>query len=161
MSRTALPSLRRSVPTVAVASALLILSATSGATAALVITGKQIKDNTITTADIKNGTLNAVDLAPATVSALKGATGAAGRPGISGYQLITESVNIAPGDSGGVQGSCPVGKRVLGVASSWNDSYDGTQTTVDISTTNATAYGVNYLDSYDLLTIDVICANVA
>ena len=67
--------LRRSVPTIAVAAALVALSATSGATAALMITGKDIKDGTVTTKDVKNGSLTQQDLSGATSDALRGDTG--------------------------------------------------------------------------------------
>jgi hypothetical protein len=79
-------TLRRGVPTIAIAGALLVMSAAGGATAALVITGKQIKDNSITTKDVKNGTLKSKDLAAATVAALEGNTGATGPAGPTGPQ---------------------------------------------------------------------------
>lgn len=76
--------LRRSVPTIAVAAALVALSATSGATAALMITGKDIKDGTVTTKDVKNGSLTQQDLSGATSDALRGDTGPVGPPGPAG-----------------------------------------------------------------------------
>ena len=44
----------RVIPTIAIAGVLVAVSATSGATAALVITGNDIKNGTVTTKDIKN-----------------------------------------------------------------------------------------------------------
>lgn len=41
---------------------LLIVGLAGGATAAKLITGKQIKDGTVTTADVKNGSLRGVDV---------------------------------------------------------------------------------------------------
>jgi hypothetical protein len=93
-------TLRRGVPTIAIAGALLVVSATGGATAALVITGKQIKDNSVTTKDIKNGTLKSKDLAASTVAALKGNTGATGPAGPAGPQGATGPVGATGGFTG-------------------------------------------------------------
>lgn len=178
MNRT-LTSLRRGLPTLAVAAALVVFSATSGATAALVITGKQIKNNTVTSADIKNGSLGTSDLSSSAQRALKGAVGpagpvgapgapgaagpagAAGASGVSGYQLVTQSVVVAPSSGGQVTTTCPAGKRLLGASSSWLGSYGGTQAEIDLSATKATAYAFNYLDESDQLSLDITCAVVS
>lgn len=172
MLRSSLGSVRRGIPTIAIAGALVVASATSGATAALVITGKQIKDNTVTTKDIKNGTLTTKDLKSSTVTALKGAAGpagpagpagaagAAGAPGISGYQIVTQSTLIAPNDGAEITASCPSGKKVLSAAAELEDSYDGTAVDIDLSATSATANAWNYESYIDSLVIDVVCAVV-
>jgi hypothetical protein len=168
MFSNALGSVRRSLPTIAIAGTLVLASATSGATAALVITGKQIKDNTVTSKDIKNKTLVKKDFKPSTISALTGATGPAGAPGapgapgISGYQIITVSATV-PADSGGeVTGTCPTGKKVLSAAAELINSYDGTAVTIDLSATSAKAYAYNYdTTAADTLNIDVVCAVVS
>jgi hypothetical protein len=169
-----LVSLRRGIPTIVIAGALLLGSAAGGASAALLITGKQIKDNTVTTKDIRNGTLTTKDMSLTTIAALKGArgpagatgstgpTGPAGSSGISGYQLVSNSAAVAAGTgSDGVTATCPAGKRLLSGAASWTDSLDGTQVDLDISTTAATGWGFNSLTTADTLTVEVICATVS
>ncbi len=154
----------RAVPALVIAGALTVGAAAGGASAALLITGKQIKDNTVTTKDIKNGTLKKKDMSSKAIEALEGATGSAGpagAPGISGYQLVSNSVSVAADSGGKVAVACPVGKRLLSGASSFGAGYDGTHVDVDISTTGATATGWNYLAVSDTLTIEVICAIVS
>lgn len=66
--------------------ALLVLCLAVGGTAyaAAQITGKQIKDGTVTSADIKNKTLKKKDLSKETVKKLKGQTGPQGPQGAPG-----------------------------------------------------------------------------
>ena len=166
-------SLRNGIPAILIAGALLVGSAAGGASAALLITGKQIKDNTVTTKDIKNGTLDTKDMSAKTITSLKGArgpagiagatgpTGPAGASGVSGYQLVSNSAVVTPDTGGEVTATCPAGKRLLSGAASWTDSFDGTQVDVDISTTAATAFGLNLLTTADTLTVEVICATVS
>ena len=166
-----LTSLRRGIPAVAIAGALLLGSAAGGASAALLITGKQIKDNTVTTKDIRNGTLDTKDMSSKAIVSLKGARGPAGSTGpsgptgssgVSGYQFVANSAVVAAGTgSDGVTATCPAGKRLLSGAASWTDSLDGTQVDLDISTTAATGWGFNSLDTADTLTVEVICATVS
>ena len=177
MLTNALGSVRRSLPTIAIAGVLVVAAATSGATAALVITGNDIKNGTVTTKDIKknnltskvikNGTLKTDDLSSGAVSSLRGATGpagpagAAGAPGVSGYQIVTATASVAAGSGGEVTATCPTGKRVLGAAAELVNSYQGTAATIDISATRATAYGFNGDTVADTLKIDVVCAVVS
>jgi hypothetical protein len=171
MFTNALGSVRRSIPTIAIAGVLVAVSATSGATAALVITGNDIKNGTVTTKDIKNnnltskdiksGSLKTSDFKGSTVDDLTGATGpagAAGAPGVSGYQIVTVTAAIAADSPGTVETSCPAGKRVLGAAAKMNTSFDGTA--VDIEPTKAIAKAWNYEAAADVLTLDVVCAVV-
>lgn len=170
MLHNSLGALRRGLPTIVIAGALVVASATSGATAALVITGKQIKDSSITTKDIKNGSLTTKDLKSSSVTSLRGATGPAGAPGaagpagaagISGYQIVTASAPVAGDDGGAVVGTCPAGKKVLSAAAELTNSFDGTAVDIDLSATKATAYAYNYSTLADTLVIDVICAVVS
>lgn len=62
---------------------LIALSSTGGAVAGSLVTGRQIKDGTITTADIKNKTVKKRDLAKG-ARGLPGPRGAAGQPGAEG-----------------------------------------------------------------------------
>jgi hypothetical protein len=84
----------RTALAVVIAALALIISAGAGATASLMITGKQIKDGTVTTRDVKNGTvttkdvknrsLKVKDLSPKAKAKLRGATGPAGPRGATG-----------------------------------------------------------------------------
>src|SRR5688500_10058525 len=170
MFTNALGSVRRRIPTIAIAGVLVAVSATSGATAALVITGNDIKNGTVTTKDIKNnnltskdiksGSLKTSDFKGSTVDDLTGATGPAGpagAPGVSGYQIVTATAVLAPESGGEVTATCPTGKRVLGAAAELVNSYMGTAATIDISATRATAYGFNIIpDAADTLKIEVV-----
>ena len=65
----------------------LFVALTSTATAALMITGKTIKNNTVTSADVKNGTLSAKDFKQGTTfSAASRTPGAPGPQGAQGSQ---------------------------------------------------------------------------
>lgn len=70
--------------------ALLVLCLAVGGTAyaAAQITGKQIKDGTVTSADIKNKTLKKKDLSKDTVEKFRGRTGPQGPQGVQGIQGI-------------------------------------------------------------------------
>lgn len=167
MLTNALGSVRRSLPTIAIAGVLVAVSATSGATAALVITGNDIKNGTVTTKDIKDdnlkskdikdGTLKTKDLKASTVEELKGATGA---PGVSGYQIVTAAVTVPSSTGGQVVGSCPAGKKVLSAAARLTGAFTGTAVDIDLSTTYATAYAQTGAAA-DTLVIDVVCAVVS
>lgn len=52
----------RTLPTVVLAAVVLLVAMAGGATAAKLITGKQIKNGTVTTADLRNGTVRFADL---------------------------------------------------------------------------------------------------
>ncbi|WP_134740612.1 hypothetical protein [Nocardioides sp. 503] len=83
---TATPTtrIRPTTLTLALAAGALLLSAGGGAVAGTMVTGAQIKDNTVASADVRNKSLRTKDLAPATVTQLKGRTGAPGAPGRPG-----------------------------------------------------------------------------
>ena len=74
----------RTALTVIVAALALMLAAGTGATASLMISGKQIKDNSVTSQDIKNKSLKVKDLSRKAQVKLKGATGATGATGERG-----------------------------------------------------------------------------
>ncbi len=101
---------------VAVATALLLAS-TGGAVAAKLITGKDVKDNSLASRDIRNKTLQKRDLAPKTVNQLKGQQGA---PGVSDYTVVTaSSPNVNDGNFGSADAVCPAGMRALGGGATW------------------------------------------
>jgi hypothetical protein len=171
MFSNALGSARRSIPTIAIAGVLVAISATSGATAALVITGndikngtvttKDIKNGTLTTKDVKNGTLKTQDLKASTVDDLKGATGPAGAPGVSGYQLVTATTSVPANAGAKLTNSCPAGKRVLGAAADLSGSFDGTGVDINDGGTGATATTWNYEATAGTLSLDLVCATVS
>lgn len=74
----------RTALVVLVAAIALMATAGAGATAALMISGKQIKDNSVTSQDIKNKSLKVKDLSTRAQAKLKGRTGAAGATGARG-----------------------------------------------------------------------------
>jgi hypothetical protein len=114
----------RTALVVIVAAIALMATAGAGATAALMISGKQIKDNSVTSQDIKNKSLKVKDLSRKAQAKLKGRTGATGAtgargpagpagpagtsglpglpgldglnglPGLSGLEVITQTVSI-------------------------------------------------------------------
>jgi hypothetical protein len=169
MFSNALGSVRRGIPTIAIAGVLVVAAATSGATAALVITGNDIKNGTVTTKDIKNdnlkskdikdGTLKTRDFDEATVDDLTGPAGPAGAPGVSGHQVVSVTVPIAANSTATVQTSCPAGKRVLSAAAHLAASFDGTA--VDVEATTASAKARNNTVAADSLILDVVCATVS
>lgn len=137
----------RTALTVVAAALALMLAAGTGATASLLITGKQIKDSSVTSQDIKNRTLKVKDLSSKAQAKLKGATGPAGArgaagpagpagaaglpglpglpgipgiPGLSGFEVITQTVPI-PGllGTGSVAGACPAGKKALSATAAY------------------------------------------
>jgi hypothetical protein len=161
----------RTIPAALLAVVVLVGLVAGSATAAKLITGKAIKNNTVTTQDIKDGSLRAVDLSAAAKSSLKGQQGAPGvdgtngtngvdgKNGVSGYERLTnESANIAPGASGGVGRSCDIGKKLMGATAEFVGDNEGVS--ISSSETGATAQGINNVGPADKLRIVVYCAVV-
>ena len=176
----------RTVMAVVVAVIALVLSAGAGATASLLITGKQIKNNTVTTADIKNRTLKAKDLSLGAKSKLRGPTGPAGPagakgdtgpagaiglpglPGLSGFEVVTQSLPIPAGLTGittPVTAACPAGKKALSATAALSNPVVGLVTQVTrVSDTAFEAIGVPDLTAMlgtNTLDLEVVCATVA
>ncbi|WP_134767648.1 hypothetical protein [Nocardioides sp. 1609] len=84
MSSPTQPARRHPISAVVVLACLLGLATSGSATAALVITGKQIKDNSVSTKDIKNGSLKVADFKASEAAKLRGPAGAPGAPGSTG-----------------------------------------------------------------------------
>jgi hypothetical protein len=84
-----------------VAAALLMVGSAGGAVAGSLITGKQIKDGTITSADVKDRSLATTDLSPAAITALAGRSGPAGATGPAGPAGATGQAGV-PGATGPV-----------------------------------------------------------
>ena len=106
---------RLKIPTIVLAVVALVVGVSSGAVAAKLITGKDIKDNTVTSADIKNGTLATKDLK---------------QNGVNGNRLQKGTVNGAKLQPGSVGN----GKIADGAVTS-NKIADGTIGPNDLSTT--------------------------
>lgn len=117
------PDRRRALPrpaTVISVVALVVASAGS-ATAASLISGKQVKNNSLTGADIKNSSLRGADirnrsltqsdLSTATVNALKGKQGPAGPAGPQGPQGLKGDTG-AKGDKGDIGPSTAFTKAI-------------------------------------------------
>jgi hypothetical protein len=77
---------RRPSPALVAAIVALFVAFNGTATAALVLTGKNIKDGTITAKDVKNRTLGTNKLNDKAISSLKGRPGSAGPQGPAGPQ---------------------------------------------------------------------------
>ena len=133
----------RTALAVLVAVLALIIAAGAGATASMIITGKQIKDGSITSKDVKNRSLKVKDLSPKATSKLRGATGPAGPagprgatgatgatgpsglqglqglqgipglPGLSGFQVVTDTVSVPALGTDSVSVACPSGKKAI------------------------------------------------
>lgn len=92
----------RTALAVLVAVLALILAAGAGATASMIITGKQIKDGTVTTRDVKNRSLKARDFSATAKSKLRGPAGPAGPAGPRGATGATGATG--PAGATGLQG---------------------------------------------------------
>jgi hypothetical protein len=101
-------TLLRSAPAAGLVALALMVSAGSGAVAAGLITGAQIKDGTVTTADVKDHTLKVRDFSSTTKAALKGAKGDPGPAGaVRAFGQV--SGTVVTHQSGGVTVTNPVG----------------------------------------------------
>lgn len=105
-----------------------------GAFAAGKINGKDIKTGTITGKQVKNHSLTRKDFrgsvrgprgfrgptgsqgpqGPQGLRGPQGPTGPQGGPGMSGLQIVTASMDLAPGGADGPRADCPSGKKVVG-----------------------------------------------
>lgn len=100
---------------------LLVIATAGGAAAAKMITGKDVKNSSLTGKDLKNGSLGTVELSSSAKAALKGNSGAAGAPGVSGYEnrgALSTAV-VSGGNSPVVRAYCPRGKKALGGGAYW------------------------------------------
>jgi len=108
-----------------VATLALFLALGGTSYAAITITGKNVKDNSLTTKDIKNRSLLGKDFKAGQLPAgpqgatgpqgPQGAKGDAGAVGVSGYQrVVSPSVANPAGGQNSGSVACPAGKKVLG-----------------------------------------------
>ncbi|MDP2775409.1 MAG: hypothetical protein Q8O61_17785 [Nocardioides sp.] len=110
------------VPALLVAAVLLLVGLAGTATAAKLITGKQIKNNTVTTLDIKNNNLKGVDIKDGSLSEkdVNGAVKAKlNKPAVVGYEIVTDSVSVPTAGQSTVFVACSPGKVALGGGADW------------------------------------------
>lgn len=124
------------VPT-SVAGLALAIALSSSATATLLVTGREIKNGSVSGRDIKDATVTLRDLAPsardrAAVAAgpqgLPGPTGPRGpqgAPGVSDY-VVHDNHQFAPAKGFITMNvSCPPGLRALGGGATWGEATAG------------------------------------
>lgn len=115
---------RRALPALLLSAVVLAVAFAGGATAAKLITGKQIKDNTVTTQDIRNRSLKGADvkdgsLVEADLNAkVKGKLNA---PSVKGFQVVEDSVEVPTASEGTAYVACPAGKLAMGGGGSWEN----------------------------------------
>lgn len=115
MNTTTTRKLGRSVPAIVLALAVLVVGLAGTATAAKLITGKQIKNSSVTAADIKNGTLGEADLNKKVKDKLNA-------PAVKGYEVVTQSESIPTAGQGTVNVACTAGKVAVAGGGTWDDS---------------------------------------
>ncbi len=164
--------LPRTIPGVALLVIALVIAASSGAVAAKKITGKDIKNNSVSTSDIKDQTLLAADFSPGATSALvgpagpKGAAGAAGAPGpgfddFKWYEVVVADVP-ANTDDLVAEGDCPDGQLVISAFAFWSDHNEALQVShnfIAADTMQAVAWSTG-VDSVDDVTLQYACATL-
>ena len=122
--------LGRPSPSMLIAIAAVVLASAGSATAARLITGKQVKNGSITSADIRNGSLVKGDFKAGQVPAgargpqgaqgpqgPRGATGGRGANGANGFGLLrypAVSDTFVDGEADMVQVACPAGTYATG-----------------------------------------------
>lgn len=156
----------------------LLLSGATGAFAATVITGANVKDESLTGKDVKNGSLGLTEFSAGAKTGLKGATGAtgatgpagpqgaqgpqgaAGTSGISGYEQVATNKSVAANTSTSLSLSCPGGKKTLSMVGFWSGSNAAVQTVLTSDGLGGTVYTTG-VPSSDTLNIRLVCAVVA
>jgi hypothetical protein len=128
-------------PATIIACIALLVALGGTAMAGVLITGSQIKDNTVSTLDITNGTVRSIDVknnaitsldilngtlkavdfapgqlpvGPAGAAGPQGSPGAQGAPGLAAVEIVTvDSANSSTGVKQ-ADATCPAGKKVIG-----------------------------------------------
>ena len=116
-----LKKFRRPSPSIIIACIALFAATAGTATAARLISGKQIRNNSITGTDVKNKSLSPSDFRGSVAgergpAGPAGAAGAPGAPGLAGvHQVDGPSTSYPPGAYGGsARAQCPPGEVVIG-----------------------------------------------
>ena len=157
------------------------LACAGTATAARLITGKQIKNSSITSSDVKNGSLLRGDFksgqlpaGPRGPQGLPGPAGPRGANGTNGFGVLRYPETVSPfsnGESDFAVASCPAGTYATG-GSAWAvDSATGTNDHPEVITSQGLTFSTsNVGDGYfahvadassgDVdVVVDVVCAN--
>jgi hypothetical protein len=182
--------MRRPSPSIVVSIIAVVLAGTGSATAARLIDGSQLANNSITSAKVRNSSLKVVDLSPSARAQLrgqqgpqgpkgdpgpqgekgekgeKGDPGPQGAPGISGHQVVlTTGVLLGTQASRTWTTNCPGGKKLLGggvlnVDKRVHVSSAG-PADADTWTTKVETFSGLPLGVHTPVTIRIVCANVA
>jgi hypothetical protein len=120
MSNTTTRRFSKSVPALFLALAVLIVGIAGTATAAKLITGKQVKNESLTHKDVKNGSLKEADLRPGVKAKLNA-------PSVSGYEVVTESILVGSGSQETLFVACPLGKVVMSGGGQFDDTASATE----------------------------------
>ena len=110
------------IPALLIAAVLLLVGLAGTATAAKLITGKQIKHNTITTKHIKNNSLTGADIKDGSLSAkdVNAAVKAKlNKPAVVGYEIVTDTIAVPTAGQSTVYVACSTGKIALGGGADW------------------------------------------
>lgn len=169
---------RRTAPTLALLSAVLVVGASGGAVAGAMITGAQIKNGTVTTLDVKDGNLKAKDLSAAARSSLKGLQGDPGADGVQGpqgvpgpqgdpgpstipgYELLFQDEAVTANNAASLEVSCPAGKKVLGTSAFWVTSSIAVQAVTSFDGAKGTGFTPG-IGTNDTLRVRIVCATVS
>lgn len=162
-------NLRVRFGTIAAAAGLLLVGSVTGATAGSLITGKQIKDGTVTTKDIKDRSLRGTDLANGTVGlnnlapAIVAKLGTVPRGTVRDLSIHDYGDVFAAGEPALLQGSCPTGKVVVSAAAWWEETDQAVQLVYPGTSgmpVRVDAYGAAQPVDSDL-TLSVICGRTS
>jgi len=115
MSSTTPRRITKSVPALLLALAVLVIGVAGTATAAKLITGKQVKNESLTHKDVKNGSLKEADLKPGVKAKLNA-------PNVKGYEVVTETVLVGSGSQETAYVPCTAGKVAMGGGGEWEDT---------------------------------------
>jgi hypothetical protein len=174
---------RRPSPAIVVAILAAVFACAGTATAARVITGKQIKDSSITSTDVKNGSLLKGDFKrgqlPAGATGPQGLRGPAGPPGangVNGFGTLRYPENVVSFSNGEldlVGTLCPAGTYPTGGSAWAADTATGLTDHPEVITSQGLAFTqggvgngyfatVNDVASGDVdVVVDVVCANAS
>ena len=113
---------RRALPAVLLTAIVLAVAFAGGATAAKLITGKSIKDNTVASRDIKNKSLKSIDvkdgsLAEADLNA--SAKKKLNAPSVKGYEVRSTTVEVGTAGQATVYATCTPGKLAISGGATW------------------------------------------
>jgi hypothetical protein len=178
--------LRRPSPSLLIALAAVVLASAGSATAARLITGKQIKNGSIASADVRDGSLVRGDFKAGQVPAgprgaqgpqgPRGATGARGANGTNGFGLLrypSVKQTFADGDANMVQVECPAGTYAVGGAAWAADTATLVTDHPEVITSSGLLYtdadigagwfaNVSNVNSGSVdVTVELVCANAA